>query len=1081
MASSSSSCHGNVEENALIGIGRQGFSQTPKVFHVFINHRGPDVKKTLALELYNALEKVGIRAFLDSEEMELGDFFPSSIRTAILSASVQIAIFSKGYAESAWCLAELDLILQSKAKIIPVFYDVTPSDLRNSGKGVFANSFTKHKEKGMHLNELDNWKEALHSVSYISGYEFSHHNRDVEKLCKKIVWGVLREVEKTRVLETAKYPVGMNELVKDFERNCLNKMKIDDKIIGIYGMGGSGKSSLAKELFNSERLKYNAFCFLFDVREASTNDQLTSLQSKLLKDLVNEDRTFHSIYEGSSYLKSRLGSCPFVKFLIFIDDIDQVEQLDAFLVRNIVQKNSGSLVIVTTRDERILIRAGITNRYKMKEMNVSHSIELFCWHAFHQPYPAREFEDLVEMFVKECGGLPLSLQVLGGHVFGSNSHHYWKLELNKVRKTLPQDIKQRFRISIDALDSEQKQIFMDIACFFVNKSSHMALRIWEGSGWSAEHTIQTLKDKCLIEVRVGRTYWHGFDSGNIPLLGMHDHIRDLGREMADELSSPRRLWRPQYLRAQEAKGFQNILATPGYNFRCLNSIFDGYTEIRYFVIGKSNDCHEQSTCLLWLELDFSLFESLEGEHMTSVPWPCTIPSWIPLQDLQYLKISNGRLRTLWQDDEQAPCNLKELVLDTTNLEEFPNSIGMLRHLEDLVLRGRAEWNGSEWDNSFQIDGSFFSKTIEKLTNLRSLVLRDLTLSGQLTLNVKKLLATRASPMVSLEKIDVRDVKHVSKVSISEEYISRLKSLHLVSVEDLIEVDLGVVTLQSCDVGTNDVRLNIDGPVRLCCIERIAIDGCWKLQKINGIDMLEGLKYLHLSAGTQAILESIQTCKRLPSQVTSIICRLDEHSFYRYEDMWESGPGITVTRIPGNDVPPAGAIVIFMMVENYYEGKNLKIPCADWMVSIMPKGKSIVTIVITNEDKINKMRNGMSEWIQTVADAVTCGFIVSMDNGEEWKTLPVLQALCWQIVIAQGLKRTCRRNVRSQRAHRWLRGFRADPRNFVISDRTAAQSRPAILGPPPYQGDKQWTAAFQSGGCETTTLPGRQTQDRHLTG
>ncbi|XP_057863271.2 TMV resistance protein N [Cryptomeria japonica] len=82
------------------------------------NHRGPDVKQTIATQLYNSLKKVGIRAVLDSEEKELGDSFPSTIETAIKSASVHIAIFSKRYEESAWCLAELVLMLQSKAKIM---------------------------------------------------------------------------------------------------------------------------------------------------------------------------------------------------------------------------------------------------------------------------------------------------------------------------------------------------------------------------------------------------------------------------------------------------------------------------------------------------------------------------------------------------------------------------------------------------------------------------------------------------------------------------------------------------------------------------------------------------------------------------------------------------------------------------------------------------------------------------------------------------------------------------------------------------------------------------------------------------
>ncbi|GLJ33646.1 hypothetical protein SUGI_0676470 [Cryptomeria japonica] len=100
---------------------RRNVSESSRLDDVFINHRGPDVKNTLALQLYNSLQNLKIRAFLDSEEKELGDPFPSTIERAINSAAVHIAIFSKGYAESPWCLAELALMLRSKVKIIPVF------------------------------------------------------------------------------------------------------------------------------------------------------------------------------------------------------------------------------------------------------------------------------------------------------------------------------------------------------------------------------------------------------------------------------------------------------------------------------------------------------------------------------------------------------------------------------------------------------------------------------------------------------------------------------------------------------------------------------------------------------------------------------------------------------------------------------------------------------------------------------------------------------------------------------------------------------------------------------------------------
>ena len=93
------------------------------------------------------------------------------------------------------------------------------------------------------------------------------------------------------------------------------------------------------------------------------------------------------------------------------------------------------------------------------------------------------------------------------------------------------------------MSGEEKQIFMDIACFFIGMLKCTAERVWEGSGWNAQHSLEILKDKCLVEeteIWVHETYGSRMKPG----LRMHDHLRDLGREMALEFSSPQDL---QYL------------------------------------------------------------------------------------------------------------------------------------------------------------------------------------------------------------------------------------------------------------------------------------------------------------------------------------------------------------------------------------------------------------------------------------------------------------------------------------------------------------------------------------------------------
>ncbi|XP_059077929.1 disease resistance protein Roq1-like [Cryptomeria japonica] len=484
---------------------------SPKLYDAFISHQGPDVKETLAKHLYHLLRERGCQAFLDRPEIQVGDSIPFALRNAICSSFVQIAIFSQGYAESSWCLDELVLMLQqTDALFIPVFYNVQPWELRHieNEKSQYAEAFSYYERRGRYPDKLDEWRRALKSAADISGYELSQHQ---DNLCGNIVSRVLQVVQERKnriLLDVAKYPIGLGELVEDFE-TCLERRK------------SSG---------------YHASSFLSDVRESHARGELHHLQSQLLKDLLKiEDLKIGSVHHGIGELKDRLGRARHLHFLIALDDIDHLDQLDALLPQGML--GSSSLVIITTRDQSMLTDANIC--YKMKEMSRDQAKDLFCSHASRGQDPPIEYEQLVQRFVHFCGGLPLSLKVLGAHLYG-RKEYYWELELEKVKKIQPKDILERLKIIFDGLDQEEKQIFIDIACFFNKIGSHynpksVAITIWNAFGWSAEHGLQTLQDKSLVEIK-----WDEFQ--------MHDHLRDLGRQMADDLGPPR-LWRPQILRS----------------------------------------------------------------------------------------------------------------------------------------------------------------------------------------------------------------------------------------------------------------------------------------------------------------------------------------------------------------------------------------------------------------------------------------------------------------------------------------------------------------------------------------------------
>lgn len=153
-------------------------------FEVFINHRGPDVKHTFATALYRSLTSRGLRTFLDTSEMQVGQDIDSQIKAAIEVSSVHVAIFSPGYAASKWCLLELQLMIKSEGTIIPIFYDVKPYDLRHTGKGesgVYVEDLCK-LEKDLGSQTVKEWREALFRAAGIHGLEKAAFNGGVLEL-----------------------------------------------------------------------------------------------------------------------------------------------------------------------------------------------------------------------------------------------------------------------------------------------------------------------------------------------------------------------------------------------------------------------------------------------------------------------------------------------------------------------------------------------------------------------------------------------------------------------------------------------------------------------------------------------------------------------------------------------------------------------------------------------------------------------------------------------------------------------------------------------------------------------------------
>ncbi|XP_047159755.1 TIR-only protein-like [Vigna umbellata] len=145
------------------------------VCDVFINHRGIDTKRNVAGLLYDNLTRIGVRAFLDSMNMKPGDRLFQHIDRGILGCKVGVAVFSPRYCDSYFCLHELALLMESNKRVVPIFYDVKPSQLTVKDNGTcppadlqrFAFALEDAKNTvGLTFNSLNgDWSELLRNAS----------------------------------------------------------------------------------------------------------------------------------------------------------------------------------------------------------------------------------------------------------------------------------------------------------------------------------------------------------------------------------------------------------------------------------------------------------------------------------------------------------------------------------------------------------------------------------------------------------------------------------------------------------------------------------------------------------------------------------------------------------------------------------------------------------------------------------------------------------------------------------------------------------------------------------------------------
>ncbi|XP_035844078.1 TMV resistance protein N-like [Helianthus annuus] len=507
-------------------------------YDVFLSFRGEDTRRNFVDHLYHALTQKGIYTYSDDEEIKKGEKISDELIRSIEDSKFYIIVFSKNYASSSWCLDELVKIMDcqktNEHTAFPVFYDVEPTEVRKQS-GPVEKAFEKHKEE----KSAEKWKKALREAADLAGWELKNifdgfeincscgilrylfesslTHRHEAKLITKMMEEISLELRFTNLSVDGKL-VGMETRVKDVVSSLDINIEDHVRMIGIWGMGGAGKTTLARAVFDQISFQFEGSSFVGNVREMSGNPcGLKSLQKQVLSDVLNDPNI---IVNGASDMKRMMRGR---KVLVALDDVDHIDQLEA-LAGEPNWFKPGSRVIITTREEQMLVAHGVPknlilhiNMLSCEEANC-----LFNRYAFGRLIPNQGYEELACQVIRYAAGLPLTIKVLGSFLRGKDELE-WRDALDRL-KTIPlKETLKILEVSYDGLEEDYKEIFLDVACVSALVSwKERAIRALESCGFHARSGLKVLEQKSLITISYG-------------CLDMHDHIEEMGKNIVRRL------------------------------------------------------------------------------------------------------------------------------------------------------------------------------------------------------------------------------------------------------------------------------------------------------------------------------------------------------------------------------------------------------------------------------------------------------------------------------------------------------------------------------------------------------------------
>ncbi|CAN1325960.1 Disease resistance protein L6 [Linum perenne] len=834
-------------------------------YEVFLSFRGPDVRTHFADFLYGFLDHSKIRTFFDDVELRKGKELAPALVKAIEESKIFIPILSPEYASSKWCLLELARMVECWKQgnghiILPIFYMMNPKDVRHQ-EGSYKKAFQLHSWKH-DIETINKWKEALKKVGELKGWSIK--KSDGQGAIIRQVFSCIRSHLMRNYLLVTEQLVSIGPHVQQVMK-LLNKGVM---VVGIAGMGGLGKTTIAMAVRDEVYMKFDYCFFLRDVRETLLGTSgIVALQKQLISTFPGHYENVEDASQGICIIKDRVCNH---KTLIIIDDADKGFEFKE-IFGNLEDFSSESRFIITTRNQNVLTSVQ-HELYIPDELSCDYSLQLFSRHAFGLDYPPDDYVTLSQEFVEVATGLPLSLKVIGSSLIRKNQK-FWEAKLKQLKRIPVDQVQERLMISYLDLKHEERQIFLDIACNFIGERKTMPFYMWNDCDFDPEIVVDDLILKSLIKINDENEF------------SMHDCIRDLGRAIVRE-ENHQYPWRRSRIWSNE-DALEMLINGEGTDRLEILKV-----RIQDTTFKLTDRQFEKMSGLRHLEVYFGEFEGSFKKILPNIRWlklrNCfSMPIDLNMKKLVHFHLLDCHVRDDWSGWEiikeahklkvvhlehcsgleKAPdlswCGdlellnieacvnmsgelhvgylekLKVLKLVDTMITELTGDIGMLQNLQEIHLKK-----------------SKLRELPEGIGRLPSLEILDM-LDDQLKLKEFPALPTSlkrlylSSPRISnlpssLNKLEISNSNKLDRLP-NLTNLSNLTRLVLIKtgVSEIVGLK-GLRMLEIFEIREAPNLINLDGLEHLMLLKELSLDDCCALEQLPSLWDLTKLQQLEIS-------------------------------------------------------------------------------------------------------------------------------------------------------------------------------------------------------------------------------------------